>query len=461
MTQEPVSPSDGDSIDSDRPTARDPEGDAAVAERIEEIPAADGAQVLESLPTQEAADVAEYLDPDTAARIFEEMDPTRAAEVLTGMEAPEASMVVSAMHSDDRVDVLEYLPESVHDAIVEELTQAEADDVRNLEQYAPDTAGGIMTTEVTALTEHLTVEQAIAVLRRLNEQFSQMFYVYVVDQRRHLLGVLSMRDLVFQRPEKRLSQIMQSEVTRVLVSMDQEQVARVMRRSNYLAVPVVNDQNRLLGIITLDDVMDVITEEATEDVQKMVGAGADERLSSPWQFSFKKRVWWLEVNLATAFLAAAVVAKFDSVIAALPILAAYQTIVSGMGGNASAQAMAVSIRGIALGEVDQKMLRGILYRELIVGVLTGIAIGITTWICALFGVFNYHHHAFMLVFVVCLALALNHINACITGVAIPFVMKWMGFDPAQSATIFATTFTDCGGFFLTLYLAKVFMHWLV
>jgi len=460
MMDKSLSSFNDDSVD-DAAATRPPDADAAVAERIEDIPAADGAEVLENLSPREAAGVAEYLDPDTAARIFAEMDPPRAAEVLTGMEAPEASMVVSAMHSDDRVDVLEYLPAGVHDAIIEELTPADAEDVRNLEQYAPDTAGGIMTTEVTALVDHLTVEQAIAQLRRLNEQLSQMLYVYVIDQRRHLLGVLSMRDLILRGPEKRLAQIMQSEVTRVPATMDQEQVARVMRRSNYLAVPVVDDQNRLLGIITLDDVMDVITEEATEDVQKMVGAGADERLSSPWQFSFKKRVWWLEVNLATAFLAAAVVAKFDSVIAALPILAAYQTIVSGMGGNASAQAMAVSIRGIALGEVDQKMLRGILYRELIVGVLTGIAIGVTTWICALCGAFNYHQHAFMLGLVVCMALALNHVNACLTGVAIPFVMKWFGFDPAQSATIFATTFTDCGGFFLTLYLAKVFMHWLI
>ncbi len=450
-----------DDSSDDRLAFRPPDQDAAVAERIEEIPAADGAHVLESLPTDQAAEVAEYLDPDTAARIFAEMDPPRAAEVLTGMEAAEASMVVSAMHPDDRVDVLEYLPTGVHDAIVDELTPAEAEDVRNLEQYAPDTAGGIMTTDVTALPEHLTVEEAVAELRRLNEQFTQMFYVYVIDHRRHLLGVLSMRDLIFERPGKRLTQVMRSEVTRVPASMDQEQVARVMRRYNYLALPVVDDQNRLLGIITLDDVMDVITEEATEDVQKMAGAGAQERLTSPWQFSFKKRVWWLEVNLLTAFLAAGVVAKFDSVIAALPILAAYQTIVSGMGGNAGAQAMAVSIRGIALGEVDQKMLRGILYRELIVGILTGIAIGVTTWLCALCGAFNYHQHAFMLGMVVCLALALNHINACLTGVAIPFVMKWFGFDPAQSATIFATTFTDCGGFFLTLYLAKIFMPWLV
>jgi magnesium transporter len=314
-----------------------------------------------------------------------------------------------------------------------------------------------MTTQVTALPEDLTAEQAIAELRRLNEELEQMFYVYVVDHRGHLVGVLSMRDLILSRPERKLNRIMRLTVTSVPATMDQEEVARVMRRNKYLAMPVVDVRNRLIGLITIDDVVDVISEEATEDVQKMFGAGAEERLSSPWQFSFKKRVWWLEVNLLTAFMAAAVVSLFTKTIEALPILAAYQTIVSGMGGNAGAQAMAVSIRGIALGEVDRKLLKKILYREFIVGWLTGLTIGVTTWAVA--AIFHYHEeHSIMIGFVVCIALMLNHVNACLTGVAIPFVMKWFGFDPAQSATIFATTFTDCGGFFATLWLAKVILH---
>ena len=431
-----------------------------VATRIEEIPAADGADVLEGMSPARAADVAEYLDPDTAGRILSEMDPALAAGVLGDMEAPEASMVVSAMAPDDAVDVLEHLPASVHDAIVGEMEPDEAAEVRDLEQYPPDTAGGIMTPEVTALTEDLTVQQAIDELRRLNEELEQMFYVYVVDKRKHLVGVLSMRDLILARSERRLSSIMRTEVASVPVTMDQEQVARIMRRSNYLAMPVVDARHRLIGLVTADDVADVIEEEATEDVQKMFGAGAEERLLSPWYFSFRKRVVWLEVNLATAFLAAWVIAKFDSVIALLPILAAWQSIVSGMGGNAGAQALAVAIRGIALGETVPHLLARVLYRESLVGLLTGLAIGLTSWGCAAVGIFGYHQHPIALGFVVFLALLFNHVNACVTGVLIPFVMKWFGFDPAQSSTIFATTFTDCGGFFATLWLAQHFMHWL-
>jgi magnesium transporter len=438
----------------------DDEQNQTVADHIEDIAPADGADVMEKLSADQAADVAEILDPETAGRILSRMEPALAASVIADMPAPEASMVLAAMDPDDRVDVLELIPEPMHGELMREFTPHDADETRRLEQYPPDSAGGIMTTQVTSLPENLTVEQAIAELRRLNEELDQMFYVYVVDGRSHLVGVLSMRDLILSKPDRRLNQVMRPNVRSVPATMDQEEVARVMQRNKYLAMPVVDDRNRLIGIITLDDVVDVINEEATEDIQKMFGAGAEERLASPWQFSFRKRVWWLEANLATAFLAAWVISWFDNVIAAIPILAAYQSIVSGMGGNAGAQALAVAIRGMALGEGGPGLVLKVLYREFVVGLLTGIAVGFTTWACAVGGIFGrsmYQGHAVLLGFVICLALVLNHINACVTGVMIPFVMKRMGFDPAQSATIFATTFTDCGGFFLTLWLAKVIL----
>jgi magnesium transporter len=438
--------------------ARSAQSDQRVATEIEEIPAADGARVLSDMAPALAADVVEYLDPKTAAAVLARMEPRAAATVFADMESAEASAVLDVMNPDDRVDILELLSREKHDAIVAEMDVAHAADVRALEKYPPDTAGGIMTTEVTALYEHITVGNAITLLRRLNEELEQIFYVYVINRRGQLVGVLSMRDLILARGERHLSDIMIKSVRSVPATMDQEAVAALMRRYGYLAVPVVDDEGKLVGLITLDDIIDIIQEEASEDVKKLVGAGAEERLTSPWQFSFKKRIWWLEVNLLTAFMAAAIVSLFTETIALVPILAAYQTIVSGMGGNAGAQAMAVSIRGIALGEVDRSMLRRILKREFFVGLFSGIVIGVTTAIIAT--VFNWTHHGVVLGFIIFLALTLNHINACVTGVMIPFIMKWLGFDPAQSATIFATTFTDCGGFFACLGLAKLFMPYL-
>jgi magnesium transporter len=386
---------------------------------------------------------------------------TSAAAIVRDMENVEASTVLEHMPPDDRVDILNHIRGPAHDRIVDVMEPDDAAEVRTLEQYPPDTAGGIMTTEVTALYEYITVENAIALLRRLNEELEQMFYVYVIDRRRHLVGVLSMRDLILAKPESPLRDIMIKNVRSVPAATDQEAVAQLMRKYGYLAIPVVDEQNKLVGLITLDDVIDVLEEETTEDVQRMFGAGAEERLNSPWIFSFKKRVWWLEVNLATAFMAAAVVGMFEGVIQQLAILAAYMPVVAGMGGNASAQAMSVSIRGLAVGRVDRAALRHVLHREFLVGLFTGIVVGATTLVIALI----FHRDmgtqkSLALGLVVCLALIINHALACVSGASIPFIMKWLGFDPAQSATIFATTVTDVVGFFTLLGLAYLFLDML-
>lgn len=454
MSEERRKPPTDDEADAAQPSEAD-EASRDVAARIEEIPAADGADVLETMPPDEAADVAEYLDPTTAGAILSEMDPAMAATVVSDMEAPEASMVLAAMHPDDRVDVLEHIPAPMHDAIVGEMDAEDVEEVRQLEQYAPDTAGGIMTTEVTALYEYLSVGEAINQLRELNEKLEQMFYVYVIDRRGHLIGVLSMRDLILARPDRLLRQIMRPNVVSVPATIDQEKVARLMRRFGYLAMPVVDVRNRLVGIVTLDDVVDVVEEEATEDVQKMFGAGAEERLTSPWVFSFQKRLWWLLVNLGTAFMAAAVVGLFSDTIQKWVVLAFYMPVIAGMGGNASAQAMAVAVRGLALGQVDRTLLGRVLVRQFLVGLLTGVVIGLITGaIAAIF----HHDQGWSLAMVVTLALIINHTLATVSGAGIPFIMNSLGFDPAQSATIFATTVTDVGGFFALLGLAAIFLH---
>ena len=447
------------SVDLDSPEMARAEG---VAERIEDMRAPDGAAVMERMPSEMSADVAEALDPETAARFLSEMDSTLAASVIVDMEMPEASMVLEEMDPDDRVDILEHVPNPLHDQLLNEMAALEAAEVRSLEQYPPDTAGGIMTTNVTALPEHLTVQQAIEELRRISEELEQMYYVYVVDRRKHLVGVLSMRDLILARPTRKLNEIMIPNIAALPATMDQEEVARLFDKYGYMAMPVIDARNRLIGLVTVDDVVDVLQEEATEDVQKMFGAGGEERLSSKWQFSFKMRVWWLVVNLGTAFMAGAVVGAFEATLTQLTLLAIYMPIVAGMGGNASAQAMAVAVRGLAVGKVDRALLRHVIRRELIVGVATGLVVGVITALIALL----WHHSkagwgpSAALGAVVGLALILNHTIASSSGAAIPFIMKKLGFDPAQSATIFATTVTDVGGFFGLFMLAKLFMPWL-
>jgi magnesium transporter len=430
--------------------------DAAISERIEDISRSDAAEVLSELTPERAADVAEYLDPETAAEIISELDSQHAAEVVEQMESAEAAMMLQEMDPDDRVDVLDHITEEKHDEIVAEFNEPVRLEVEQLEQYPPDTAGGIMTTQVTALYEYVSAGDAIEVLRTIHDELEQMFYVYVIDRRGHLIGVLSMRDLILARPGRLLREIMIPRVVSVPATMDQEDVAKLMHEKRYLALPVVDKDSRLVGIITADDIQDVFHEEATEDVLRMFGAGIEERLNSPWHFSFRKRFWWLVVNLGTAFMAAAVVRMFDTTVERLVILAAYMPIVAGMGGNASAQAMAVAVRGLAVGRVDRRLLRHVILRELYVGLLTGVIIGLITGLIAFVfpGDDVPAREAAMLGLVIGLALLFNHTLACTTGAGIPFIMKRLGFDPAQSATIFATTVTDVCGFFALLGLAS-------
>jgi len=430
-----------------------------IAMRIEEMLPSDAAGILAGLTRQQAGAVAEILDPTTAGRIIAEMDNVQAALVIASMNAPEASMVLQEVPPDDRVDILYHITGPLHEQLIGEMDAPQADETRQLEKYPPDSAGGIMTTQVTALFEYITVGDAITLLRRLNEELEQMFYVYVIDTKGRLVGVLSMRDLILARPSTPLRDIMIKSVRSVPATMAQDEVTQLMRKFGYLAMPVVDENNKLVGLITLDDVVHRIQEEATGDVQRMFGAGAEERLNSPWLFSFKKRVWWLVINLATAFMAAAVVGLFEDTITRLAILAAYMPVVAGMGGNASAQAMAVAVRGLAVGKVDRALMKHVILSQFLVGVLTGVIIGVLTMTIAI--IFGQEDTTWTqniaLGVVVFIALVFNHTLACTTGAGIPFILKRLGFDPAQSATIFATTVTDIAGFFALLGLARLFL----
>jgi magnesium transporter len=319
------------------------------------------------------------------------------------------------------------------------------------------TAGALVRAGALALAETSTVGDAIEALRRHEplDATAAPNYVYVIDRESRPVGVLSLRDLVLSRPHLPLSRVMRAPIVSVEASRPAEAVARVLRRHRYGALPVVDASGRFVGVITADDVMDVIETEATEEVQQMFGAGAEERLTSPWSFSFRRRLPWLLVNLGLAALGASVVTFFEGTIGAWTVLAMYMPIVAGMGGNASAQAMAVAIRGIAVGDADRLSLRRVIGRELRVGVASGLVVGAAA--AAVATVVHYDQGPLLAVLVAA-SLLINHAVACAWGAAIPFLMRSLGFDPAQSATIFTTTLTDMLGFFTLLGLATLSLN---
>ena len=430
--------------------------DEQIAEKLSGLSPIDGAEVIGGLEVDRAALILARLDPFVSAEIISKLDVEQAASIIEGMEVVAAARLLERIDPDDRVDILEHISPDRHHEIVASLDESTRRDVRDLEQYKPDTAGGLMTTQVTALRDDLTVDEAINQIRALSAKLEQVYYTYVIDAEGKLVGVLSMRDMILARPSDPLGEIMIRNVASISAAMDQEEVARTFRDRGLLAMPVIDERQRLLGVITADDIVDVMVEEANEDVLKMFGAGVEERLSSPWQLSYRKRIGWLVVNLATAFAGAAIISRFETTIASLALLAAFMPVVSAVGGNASVQAMAVTVRGLTEGKVDRRLLRRVLKRETMVGVLGGASIGLLMFLAtvALSGGSLGMPRAIQLGLVVAVSLAGNVTLGCVVGTAIPVLMSRLGFDPAQSATIFTTAATDAVGFFLLLGLAS-------
>jgi magnesium transporter len=434
----------------------------AVAERLEEIHPADGAEVMRALPQDQAADVAEYLDPHTAADVLAAMDPILAASVIVDMELPEAAMVLEAMNPDDRVDVMAHLPRALREQLISEMDASDAAEVRQLEQYPPDTAGGIMTTQVTALFEYLTVDNAITLLRRLNEEFEQIYYVYVIDRRHHLVGVLSMRDLILAKPDTALRDIMKGDILSVPVTMDQEEVARVMRRHGYLALPVVDQRNRLVGLITADDIGDVAEEEATEDMHKLGGMEAlDEPYTSVsiWTM-FRKRGVWLSVLFVGQMFTATVIEGFEERLAQALLLMAFVPLIISSGGNSGSQATSLIIRAMALGEVRLADWWRVMRREAVCALLLGLWLGILGILRVAFwhwfGWTDYTAFYIFVGFTVGTALVGVVLWGSLVGSMLPFVLRRIGLDPATSSAPFVATLVDVTGLII-YFTAAVFI----
>jgi magnesium transporter len=316
----------------------------------------------------------------------------------------------------------------------------------------PDSAGGIMTRQVATLPVAISVGRAVEEIRRMGARPGHAARdVYAVDARGRLAGTVSMRALVLSPPDAPLARALERNGLSVPATADREEAAGLMQRYDLLALPVLDDGGRLLGAITIERALEVMTAEATEDVQKLFGAGGEERLESSWQYSFRRRIGWLVANLGLASVGASVVGAYEETIRSLVVLAVYLPVVAGMGGNAAAQAMAVMIRGLATRRVDGRSFRRVAARECRVGLATGVVTGVLA--AAVAWVFHLDHGP-ALGLLVGLALVINQTIGCLWGATIPYVMWRLGKDPAQSATIFTSTLTDLLGFLTLLGLAS-------
>jgi magnesium transporter len=419
---------------------------------------ADLAQLFSELPDKERQSAFTLLaerNTKLAMEALSELGPEKGAKLLADRSAEEIVKLTQELPSDDAAALIDYLPEELSSAVLELLQKRPAGgDVGDLLEYKERTAGRIMNPKVFALSEDMTAGESITALQG-SRDVEVVFYLYVIDARRHLVGVDSLRRLLLVSPETPLKRIMTTDLNSVRTDTDQVEVARLVASYNLLAIPVVDEENKLVGVITVDDVIDVIKDEATEDVYRLAGLAGDDRVFTKASESLRKRLPWLLVNLATAFLAASVVGLFKNTIDKVVALAIYMPVVAGMGGNAATQTLTVIIRGIALGELTWSNTRKALFKEAVVGIGNGVACGLIGALIA----WMFSSDA-MLGGILAMAMIINMFVAATAGVLIPLMLRALKVDPALASSVFITTLTDVFGFFSFLGLAKVFLKYL-
>lgn len=410
---------------------------ADAAETIEGLDIIDQVKFVKQLPIKDAADsIAEMEDNDQIA-------------LIQNLNRGLAARIVEQMYPDDATDLLEGLDEELRQALLKRVPAEERAELKTLLTFDPDTAGGVMNTEVVILDQDLNADQAIAKLREEVEDKEIPYYAYLTDAKDRLVGVVSLRELLLAKRGVTLKELVKAQsLITVGYNIDKEEVAHLIAHYNLLALPVVDFGNRLLGVVTVDDVIDIIHEEASEDMQAMVGAGADETTDSPWLYSVRMRLPWLIINVLFSAMSAWVVHLFEGNIAEMAVLAVLMPIVANQAGNTGQQALAVMIRQLAMERFDRKRAWLAVLRELRIGLLNGVIIS-----SLVFGVAYSLTGKLALASVMGVALGVDMVLGALAGASIPLLLKEMGRDPAQASSIFLTTITDSMGFFFLLGLA--------
>lgn len=423
----------------------------------------EAARSFEELEPAEAGRLFVTLPADVIVALLERLSPHISVPLISNLETERVSQIVSAMSPRAASTMLRQLNEERREAVFSHLTDETAKSLRELTYYSAQTAGGIMEPRVAALSIDLTAEQAIAAIRRTSRD--SLHYLYVTERNGRLAGVLTMRDLLLAEPHDRIEKLIRKNVVSVNDTMDREEVINLMSDRGFLALPVVDYEGRLIGVVTHSEALQASQLEAFEDLQKMAGTSADERALSPVSVVIRSRLPWLMLNLLTAFLAAAVVGLFEETIAKVAALAVLLPVVAGQGGNTGAQSLAVVIRGLALREIISGQERRVIRKELLAGLLNGVAIAVVTGLAVLLWQLllpeSNSTKAIALSLVIFLSMIINMAAAALSGAVIPIVLKSFGRDPAQSSSIFLTTVTDVVGFASFLGFAVIFLPMLV
>ena len=419
-------------------------------EALAEAAPGDAADVLEQLSEESAAGLLAELEPQDVADILEQIAPELAAELVEEVPIEDLSAAVGEMTGEAAADLLFELDDDITESVLALLNDEAEQEIRRLLEYPQDTAGGLMTTEIAALPVGLSAGEAIERIRQLHDEYEDLSYIYVVDDRGVLKGVIYFRNLVFARPGAGLEEVMLPDPVSVHVLTDREEVAELSQRYRLLSIPVVDDEGHLLGIVTTDAVIEAVQDEATEDFAAAVGAGVEETVYTDVAKSFRSRAPWLVLNLVLAIGVAWVIEKQTRIISTEPVLAALMPIVATLGGNGGNQSLAVMIRSLASDNVPRAQVTSILLRQTGVGVLNGMLLAVAaaalTFALIDSGVFTSNSEPWNVALVIGLACLANLVIATLSGAAIPLILRRLGLDPALASSILLTLITDVVGF---------------
>lgn len=423
-----------------------------IEEAIDSIHPADILEIIHDHPDHADLILSKLPNDMIADIIEEEDDEDDQYTLLTSLLKDRQREILDEMSDDELADIVGELDEEEKSQVLSNLDHDDKQTIENLLTYDPETAGGLMTTDYISIRAKNTVLDTLNYLHSASLEDLPKYYLYVVDKDGILKGVVSLRDIVESSFDTPILDITNENVKTINYLEDQEDVAKTFMKYSFIMMPVVDDENRMLGIIEIDDIMDVIEDETTEDINLMAGMSGEERVDSTLVESYISRVPWLIVNLATAVMAAAVVDKFSGTIAKVVSLASIMSIVTGMGGNAGTQSLTILVRGLSLGEIDRDNALKIFFKEVGVGLLTGITIGIFVGL----GSWWFAHNPWFGL-VAALAMVLNMVAANIAGYLVPVVLRKCHIDPALASGVFVTTVTDCLGFLFFLGLATLFL----
>ena len=416
---------------------------------------ADMAWVFRHLDETERASVFDLIaHTDYAGEFFSELDDYLVMDLINNLEPQYLANIIGKMPSDDAVDILEILPEDVAASIREYMEKKDREEVDELLQYHPETAGGLMSPDYMCLDEELTVGEAISLIQKRSEEKEMVFYLYITHGDNQLAGVLSLRELLMHSSEKPLKNIMNPNVISVNTDTDQEEVAHIVSQYNILAIPVVDNNYKLLGIVTVDDIIDVIREEATEDFLQMAGAGKDrEILLKSTRESAVIRAPWLFASWIGGVMASIIINAFEHELSQVLALAAFIPVVIGMGGNIATQSSTIVVRGIATGRVNMAESYKLVFKEMRVGAILGLLYGMLLGIVAFLG----YQEQMMLGLVIGVSIFFCMVMSTTVGTLVPLILKRFDVDAAVATGPFVTTSIDLLGVLMYFMVAKSFL----